>query len=102
MAGYKKTCVMCGTEFTARSFNALYCSEYCKKHIKYKVQPPMLPRNCITCGTEFQPRTKNHYYCSTICAATAKNNRVRDKEKEKINAMRWMPSHENGAAVNYT
>ncbi len=71
---YKKTCIVCGKQFTARRTDAVCCSGKCchKNPLRKPKQNGSIRKTCVICGKEFTVN-KSRYnsdgisYCSMKC-----------------------------------
>lgn len=77
-----KICVVCGTEFIAKSRNQVCCNIWCSQkrqnEIYRKKHGEVKPRLCIICGIQFIPKTNsNASYCSQEC-------KLKERQKLKL------------------
>jgi predicted nucleic acid-binding Zn ribbon protein len=61
----KRDCVTCGTEFTPRNRNQIYCSEECRPSSRrlYRIPKPK-EKPCAYCGRPFTKVHPNDRYCA--------------------------------------
>ena len=85
VAGYIKTCPICGKEFSTHLRVKKYCSDECKERSYYKIK---IPENkpCEVCGNEFAVRSSRSRYCCRRCADKAQRQRSKEYQARKREA----------------
>ena len=84
------TCVICGRSFNARTSNAKYCSDDCRrkaKNLKSRAQRKErtpLQKTCVICARSFETFANNKMYCSRECKKAAERRRKRARPVRSI------------------
>ena len=87
-----KSCVVCGHSFKAKTSNAKYCSDNCRRYAKNlrsreqrKSERITYHKTCAVCGSSFETFTNNKLYCSKECKrlASLERRRIRDRNRPR-------------------
>ena len=67
---YKKTCAICGAQFTTNRKDVKYCSAGCRKSAAAIMEEQRKKEvKCVVCGKMFRTKHKYAMVCSGKCAA---------------------------------
>lgn len=107
MTEIKKTCPVCGREFTTVYSYKKYCSKECyytallrRENEKHKPVTELYKKICPECGKEFLAKYKNRRYCSEECRLAV--NRLNAKEQAlKKRYYRCRKKHDNCSWCEY-
>ena len=72
----EKVCGQCGSPFTDRKWNSIYCSVRCRYRASARSARPNIG-TCRQCGQSLVDRRTDAVYCSEKCSAANRNSELR-------------------------